>query len=98
MSFYLSDTFDRIYFIIVLKRKFYRNSLKLARENDIHSIAFPAISTGVYGYPLEEAAPIAMEAIREWLKENEDYEMRVILSCFNQRTYELYERLMENYV
>lgn len=82
----------------VMLENCYRNSLKLARENDIHSIAFPAISTGVYGYPLEEAAPIAMEAIREWLKENEDYEMRVILSCFNQRTYELYARLMENYV
>lgn len=82
----------------VMLENCYRNSLKLARENDIHSIAFPAISTGVYGYPLEEAVPIAMEAIREWLKENEDYEMRVILSCFNQRTYELYARLMENYV
>lgn len=72
----------------------YRNSLNLAKEKGIHSIAFPAISTGVYGYPSEEAAPIVMEAIRTWLKENEDYKMEVILSCFNERTYELYAGML----
>ena len=43
----------------------YRSSLELASENGLRSIAFPAISCGVYGYPLEEAAPIALETSRE---------------------------------
>lgn len=42
----------------------YRNSLSVADELDVRTIAFPAISTGVFGYPLEEAAPIAVEAVR----------------------------------
>lgn len=72
----------------------YRNSLKLAKEYHIHSIAFPAISTGVYGYPLAEAAPIAAAAVLEWLEANPDYEMRVIFSCFDQRTCEMYQKLI----
>lgn len=72
----------------------YRNSLNLARQNEIHSVAFPAISTGVYGYPPEEAAPIALNTIRQWFKENEDYRMKVILSCFDERTYQLYHELV----
>jgi O-acetyl-ADP-ribose deacetylase len=43
----------------------YRNSLGLAEENGIESIAFPAISTGIFGYPVEEAAKVALETIRE---------------------------------
>lgn len=45
----------------------YKNSLRLAVENSLHSIAFPAISTGVYGYPLSEAAAAASQAIMEFL-------------------------------
>lgn len=69
----------------------YRNSLTLARENGIHSIAFPAISTGIYGYPLKEAVPIAVHTIRQWLKENSEDSMTVILCCFDRRTYVCYE-------
>lgn len=69
----------------------YRNSLTLARENGIHSIAFPAISTGIYGYPLKEAVPIAVHTIRKWLKENAEDSMTVILCCFDRRTYACYE-------
>ena len=72
----------------------YRNSLILAKQYDIHSIAFPAISTGVYGYPLDEAAPIAAAAVAEWMEENPDYEISVIFSCFDRRTCEVYEKLM----
>jgi O-acetyl-ADP-ribose deacetylase len=43
----------------------YRNSLALAEENGVESIAFPAISTGIFGYPVEEAARVALETIRE---------------------------------
>lgn len=45
----------------------YRNSLELAKANDVHSIAFPAISTGVYGYPKEDAAEIAVKTVKAWL-------------------------------
>lgn len=70
----------------------YRNSLDLARKNDIHSIAFPAISTGVYGYPIDDACHIAVETIVKWLDENEDYTLKIILSCFNGRVKEGYEK------
>ena len=69
----------------------YRNSLTLARARGIHSIACPAISTGVYGYPLEKAVPIAVETVKEWLRDNGDWEMQVILCCFDKRTLEQYE-------
>ena len=69
----------------------YRNSLDLAKENDVHSIAFPAISTGVYGYPKEDAAKIAMGTVRQWLSDHADYEMKVTMSCFDQGTYDLYQ-------
>ena len=69
----------------------YRNSLELARSRDIHSIAFPAISTGVYGYPLEEAVPIAVQTVRAWLAGPQDYPMTVVLCCFNQRAQDLYQ-------
>lgn len=67
----------------------YRNSLDLAYANDLHSIAFPAISTGVYGYPLAEAVPIALDTIRNWLAEHPDYDMDVILSCFDPVTFKM---------
>lgn len=69
----------------------YRNSLDLAKEQGIHSIAFPAISTGVYGYPVEEAVPIAMKTVSQWLEENQDYGMKIILSCFDKRTFDAYK-------
>lgn len=72
----------------------YRNSLDLAQKNEIHSIAFPAISTGVYGYPLQEAVPVAVRTIREWIEANADYELTVILSCFDDKTYDMYQRYL----
>ena len=68
----------------------YKNSLDLTRKHDIHSIAFPAISTGVYHYPLEEATRIALTTIDNWLKANADYDIEVIFSCFDKRTYNVY--------
>lgn len=69
----------------------YRNSLELAKKHDIHSIAFPAISTGIYGYPAKEAAGIAARTVVQWLKENEEYTMEIIMSCFDSGTYRLLE-------
>lgn len=73
----------------------YCNSLELARRHGIQSIAFPAISTGVYGYPPAEAAPVALSAVTGWLEENADYSMEVILCCFNEQTYRAYQTLLK---
>jgi len=77
----------------ILLRNCYWNSLELARKNDIHSIAFPAISTGVYGYPLEEAAEIALKTVSDWVKVNPHYGMAVLFSCFNDKTTDIYNAI-----
>mgnify|MGYP000727264129 CR=1 FL=1 len=63
----------------------YKNSLDLARKHHLHSIAFPAISTGAYAYPVDEAARIALLTCTEWINANADYGMSVVLTCFKQR-------------
>jgi len=72
----------------------YQNSLELAKANNLHSIAFPAISTGVYGYPKGDAAKIAVETVYRWLDANVDYDMQVIFSCFDEMTKSLYEKYL----
>ena len=72
----------------------YYNCLQLAKENDLHSIAFPGISTGVYGYPINEACQVVVKAIRAWQEENKDYPMTIMLSCFNDRLYEEYKGIL----
>ena len=72
----------------------YRNSLLLAERNGLKTIAFPLISTGVYGYPLEEATPIALREIRTFLETHPDFE-RVIVTCFSRRAYDLYMKLVQ---
>ena len=69
----------------------YRKSLNLAKEHDVHSIAFPAISTGVYGYPLEDATEIAVKTVAQWLEDHADYAMQVIFCCFDARTERVYQ-------
>lgn len=71
-------------------RNCYWNSLELAKNYDVHSIAFPAISTGVYGYPLLEAVIVAIKAVKDWLEQNQNYDMKVIFSCFDDRTFNFY--------
>ena len=67
------------------------NSLNLAKEYELHSIAFPAISTGVYGYPLEDATEIAVKTVAQWLEDHVDYAMQVIFCCFDARTERVYQ-------
>lgn len=74
-----------------LLRSAYRNSLAIAREKNLNSIAFPAISTGVYGYPKEEAAEIAVKTARGFLKE---YDMEIILVAFSDADCRRYESLI----
>ncbi len=71
----------------------YRQSLKLAAENEIKTIAFPSISTGIYGYPIEKAAIVAIETATLFLKENEGFkEVRFVL--FNGDDLKQYQRLI----
>lgn len=77
-------------------RNCYRNSLNLALENRIETIAFPNISTGVYKYPKEMAAKIAFEEVQKFLREDKSI-MRVILVCFDQENYDIYSKLVGNY-
>jgi len=72
----------------------YRNSLKLAVEYGVKTIAFPAISTGAYGYPLEEATQIAISEIKSFLQKNESIQ-KVIFVCFGKQTYETYRKVFE---
>ena len=78
-----------------LLRDCYINSLNLAKANGLHSIAFPAISTGVYGYPVKEAAEVSYRAVTDWLAENADYGMDVMLAYFNDKTVEAYRSISE---
>lgn len=73
----------------------YRNSLTLALEKGVSSIAFPAISTGVYRYPKREAAEIAVSTVRDFLAEYGAPET-VIFCCFDEQTAAIYLELTAN--
>jgi len=69
----------------------YRNSLALAEKHGVRSIAFPAISTGVYGYPKDEAARIAVETVRAFAADSIE---EVVFCCFSEDDRERYARLL----
>ena len=71
----------------------YRRSLEVANEHDVRSIAFPSISTGVYGYPVEQAAAIAVQTVRETLPQTGIGE--VTFCCFSAHDLEVYKGLLE---
>lgn len=71
----------------------YRQSLRLAKENGLHSIAFPSISTGVYGYPIEAAARIAMGELTRFATANP--EIQLIMCCFSAHDRQVYEAAYE---
>jgi O-acetyl-ADP-ribose deacetylase len=71
----------------------YRNSLKVAVENEIKTIAFPAISCGAYGYPIEEAAQVALNTTRNFLAANDEIQ-KVIFAVWADDIYEAYRRLL----
>jgi O-acetyl-ADP-ribose deacetylase (regulator of RNase III) len=76
-----------------LLRNCYRNSLSLAEDNGIKTIAFPSISTGAYGFPIERAAPVAVQTVREVIENTEGIE-KIIFVCFAQSDYEVYEKAL----
>jgi O-acetyl-ADP-ribose deacetylase (regulator of RNase III) len=72
----------------------YRNSLKLAVENEIKTLAFPAISCGAYGYPIEEAAQIAFKATRELLAINGELQ-KVIFIVWGEAVHDAYREALQ---
>ncbi len=72
----------------------YRTCLALAEERDVATIAFPSISTGVYGYPMEDAARIAIREVRCHLDQSDGKVRKVIFVLFGRDAYETYRRLL----
>ena len=72
----------------------YRESLRLAQENSVRSIAFPAISCGVYGYPIQQAVSIALTEVNEWLA-TDPLPERVIFCCFGNSMAQAYRLLLD---
>ncbi len=70
----------------------YLNSLKLAYKNKISTIAFPAISTGIYRFPLEQATTIAINTALSW---KEEFPHKIIFTAFDNKTYETYKSLLK---
>ena len=74
-------------------RSCYRNSLLLAAKYDCTTIAFPNISTGIYGFPKELAADLAVREVRSFLKKNKSIS-RVLFCCFDSVNHSIYNRLI----
>ncbi|OQX24245.1 MAG: O-acetyl-ADP-ribose deacetylase [Desulfobacteraceae bacterium IS3] len=72
----------------------YRNSLQLAADHNAVSIAFPAVSCGVYGYPIEKACIIAVETVAEFLKKNQSVR-KVVFVLFSSGDYRVYKEYFE---
>lgn len=73
----------------------YKNSLRLADEHKLSTIAFPNISTGVYGYPKDKAATIAVQAVKLYFEENTNSTIdQVLFVCFDEENYKLYQSLV----
>jgi len=74
----------------------YKNSLTLAQENNLRTIAFPNISTGVYRYPKQRAAEVAIMAVKDHLLVNSSAFDQIIFVCFDTENYQLYEQKLNN--
>ncbi|KAM6997298.1 ADP-ribose glycohydrolase MACROD2 [Tautogolabrus adspersus] len=72
----------------------YQNSLRLMKEHGLSSVAFPCISTGIYGFPNEPAAEIALNTVKSWIEENPDKITRVIFCVFLETDFAIYKKKM----
>lgn len=77
-----------------LLAKCYRNSLLLADKQKLSRIAFPTISTGVYGFPKQKAAEIAVKTVAKYINENPSGLKEIIFVCFDEENYQLYKQLI----
>jgi O-acetyl-ADP-ribose deacetylase (regulator of RNase III) len=80
-----------------LLRSAYYECLKLATENKLASISFPSISAGAYGYPVDEAAKIAVSTVVSFLKEQATSLKDVVFVFFDSRTYQTYRSALQVY-
>jgi len=71
----------------------YRESLQLAGQHKLTTVAFPSISTGIYGYPLEKAAPVALQTVHDYLARHKEPE-RVLFILFDSRTLHAYKEAL----
>ncbi|XP_068424605.1 ADP-ribose glycohydrolase MACROD2 isoform X2 [Clinocottus analis] len=74
----------------------YQNSLRLMKEHDLSTVAFPCISTGIYGFPNEPAADIALDTVKSWIEENPDKISRVIFCVFLETDFAIYKKKMSD--
>ena len=74
----------------------YKNSLSLASQYKLKSVAFPSISTGAYGYPVDEAATIALKTVINYLKTHTDIDM-VRFVLFGQKAYQAYDKALQEF-
>ena len=81
-----------------LLAKCYRSCLELARQKEIKTIALCSISTGVFGYPKEKAAEIAVETVTAFLKAHDSVMERVIFNVFKDDDWEIYENILRGIV
>lgn len=81
----------------ILLANCYQNSLKLAMENGIKTIAFPCVSTGVFRFPKDEASKIALKAVDELIDKNRDKFDKVILNLWSKEDVRIYEENIEGY-
>lgn len=79
---------------VELLKNCYLNSLKLASRHGLSSIAFPNISTGVYHFPKDQAADIAISTVSDYLRQNESIE-KVYFVCFDKENYEIYRKKLK---
>jgi O-acetyl-ADP-ribose deacetylase len=75
----------------------YRKSLELCTQNKISSIAFPSISTGIYGYPVEEASRIALKTVADYLKDHQEIKL-VRFVLFDSKTFEVYQEALNELI
>ena len=76
----------------------YEQSLILAKENGCHSIGFPVISSGIYGYPKEEAWKIAIQACNDFITDNSDYRIKIIFAVLSDKSKEIGEKAIAEIV
>lgn len=72
----------------------YRNSLQVALQHDIHTIVFPSISTGIYGFPIQQASRIAAKTVKTFLEQHEEIK-KVTFVCFGQHDYQVYQEVIK---
>lgn len=78
-----------------LLKSCYQNCMRLAAENRCATIAFPSISTGIYGYPVEQASKIALQTIRNFA-DKDGIIKKVVIVCFDEKTKAAYEKIQND--